>query len=89
MELMPQGFALLLYGVVALGGVGLITAWGASARARRNAGFASKAALRRHLSAKAVLRATEIRPGLLAPPAPRVSLSKAPRPLRRRRAGRK
>lgn len=89
MELMPQQYALLLYGVVALGGAGLLALWLTSARSRRNAGFASKAALRRQLSAKSVLRATEIRPGLLAPPPPRVSLAKAPRLPLRRRTGRK
>ncbi|MEU8887298.1 hypothetical protein [Streptomyces sp. NPDC048442] len=79
MNLLPQGFSYLLYGVVVLGGVGLIVLWATAVRTRRNAGFASKAALRRQLSAKSVLRATEIRPGLLTPPARRVNLSKTDR----------
>ncbi|MFC7928748.1 hypothetical protein [Streptomyces cinereoruber] len=58
--------SLLLYAVVAILGLPLAVLWIAAKRERKNAGFASKAQLRRHLSAKAVLRATEIRPSLMA-----------------------
>ncbi|MET8980948.1 hypothetical protein ABZX85_35635 [Streptomyces sp. NPDC004539] len=54
-----------LYGLAALCALALLALWVSSVRSRRNAGFASKAQLRRQLSAKAVLRATEIRPSLL------------------------
>jgi len=52
------------YGLAALCALALLTLWVSSVRSRRNAGFASKAQLRRQLSAKAVLRAAEIRPSL-------------------------
>lgn len=64
MDLLPGGIALVLYAIVLVCGIALLALWIASNRSRRNAGFASKAQLRRHLSARAVLRASEIRPSL-------------------------
>lgn len=59
-----NGLTLTLYAVSALCALALLGLWISSTRSARNAGFASKAQLRRQLSAKAVLRATEIRPSL-------------------------
>ncbi|MGW8329409.1 hypothetical protein ACWGLE_16045 [Streptomyces sp. NPDC055897] len=64
MDLLPGGLSVALYAVVAVCGLGLLALWLVSNRSRRNAGFASKAHLKRQLSAKAVLRASEIRPSL-------------------------
>ncbi|MGA4842139.1 hypothetical protein [Streptomyces sp. G45] len=64
MSAMPGGLSLVLYSAVALCGIALLALSIASSRGHRNAGFASKAQLRRSLSARAVLRATEIRPSL-------------------------
>ncbi|ATM24813.1 hypothetical protein SMD44_p20030 (plasmid) [Streptomyces alboflavus] len=58
--------SLVLYVGVAVCGLGLLTLSFASNRGRRNAGFASKMQVKKHLSAKAVLRASEIRPSLAA-----------------------
>jgi hypothetical protein len=63
-DLLPGGLTVVLYAVVAVCGVALLALWLVSNRNRRNAGFASKAHLKRQLSAKAVLRASEIRPSL-------------------------
>ncbi|MDT0459168.1 hypothetical protein RM550_26205 [Streptomyces sp. DSM 41527] len=64
MELLPHGLTWALYLVTVLSGIGLLIIWVSSVRSRRNAGFASKGQLRRHLSAKTVVRAAEIRPSL-------------------------
>lgn len=64
MDLLPGGLSLVLYGVVAVCGIGVVALWVVSNRARRNAGFASKSQIKRHLSAKAVVKAAEIRPSL-------------------------
>ncbi|GHA19070.1 hypothetical protein ACFOOM_32620 [Streptomyces echinoruber] len=61
---MPGDVTLVLYGAVLLCGIALLVLSVVSGRQRRDAGFATKAQLRRHLSAKAVLRAAEIRPSL-------------------------
>ncbi len=79
MDFLPGELSLLLYAVVAALGLPLVVLWIAAKRERKHAGFASKAQLRRHLSAKAVLRATEIRPSLTDNARPRragVDLSK-------------
>lgn len=84
MDLFPSGLSLPLYGLAAVFGVVLLALWISSSRSRRNAGFATKSQLKRHLSAKATVKATEIRPSLThdAPPASRatgaVRLSKQP-----------
>ncbi|MFF1420624.1 hypothetical protein [Streptomyces sp. NPDC058280] len=64
MDFLPSGVSLVLYAVTAVCGAGLLTVWFMSNRTRRNAGFAAKRHLKRHLSAKAVLKASEIRPSL-------------------------
>ncbi|MFC5802173.1 hypothetical protein [Streptomyces formicae] len=64
MDLLPGGLSFALYAVVAVCGLGLLALRLVSNRSRRNAGFASKAHLKRQLSARAVLRASEIRPSL-------------------------
>lgn len=64
MDIMPSGISLALYAVTAVCAVALVTLWFLLNRGRRNAGFASKGQLKRQMSAKAVLRATEIRPSL-------------------------
>ncbi|MFF8432848.1 hypothetical protein [Streptomyces bacillaris] len=64
MEIMPGGISLALYAVTAVLAVALVTLWCLLNRGRRNAGFASKGQLKRQMSAKAVLKATEIRPSL-------------------------
>ncbi|RXS80554.1 hypothetical protein EST92_17390 [Streptomyces sp. TM32] len=61
---MPGGISLALYALTVVCAVALVTVWVLLNRSRRNAGFASKGQLKRQLSAKAVLRATEIRPSL-------------------------
>ncbi|WP_411143093.1 hypothetical protein [Streptomyces sp. x-80] len=81
MDLLPNGLSVALYAVTAVCGIGLLIMWISSARARRNAGFTSKGQLKRQLSAKAALRATEIRPsftddGKPGSPATPVELSK-------------
>ncbi|MEV7090131.1 hypothetical protein AB0O07_30325 [Streptomyces sp. NPDC093085] len=67
LDLVPSGISpvsLALYAATAACAVALAAIWILTNRARRNAGFASKSQLKRHMSAKAVLRATEIRPSL-------------------------
>lgn len=67
MDVVPGGTSLALYALYALTAVcavALVTVWVLVNRGRRNAGFASKRQLKRQMSAKAVLRATEIRPSL-------------------------
>ncbi|MEU5547977.1 hypothetical protein AB0G85_37745 [Streptomyces sioyaensis] len=64
MDIMPGGISLALYALTVVCAVALVTVWVLLNRSRRNAGFASKGQLKRQLSAKAVLRATEIRPSL-------------------------
>lgn len=64
MDIMPGGISLALYAVTAVCAVALVTVWFLLNRGRRNAGFAGKGQLKRQMSAKAVLRATEIRPSL-------------------------
>jgi hypothetical protein len=64
MNLMPSGISLALYAVTAVLALALVTLWSLLNRGRRNAGFASKAQLKRQMSATAVLKATEIRPSL-------------------------
>ncbi|MEV2204107.1 hypothetical protein AB0E16_01225 [Streptomyces sp. NPDC047970] len=61
---MPGGISLALYAVTAVLALALVTVWFLLNRGRRNAGFASKSQLKRQMSAKAVLKATEIRPSL-------------------------
>ncbi|MEU5548103.1 hypothetical protein AB0G85_38570, partial [Streptomyces sioyaensis] len=61
---MPSGISLALYALTAVCAVALATVWILTNRGRRNAGFAAKSQLKRQMSAKAVLRATEIRPSL-------------------------
>ncbi|WP_143608597.1 hypothetical protein [Streptomyces sp. CB03234] len=62
---MPSGVSLALCAATAVCAVTLITVWVLTNRGRRNAGFAAKSQLRRQMSAKAVLKATEIRPSLI------------------------
>ncbi|MFE6737545.1 hypothetical protein [Streptomyces tubercidicus] len=64
MDIVPGEISLALYALAAVCAVALVTVWVLLNRSRRNAGFASKGQLKRQLSAKAVLRATEIRPSL-------------------------
>ncbi|OON73249.1 hypothetical protein B1H18_27435 [Streptomyces tsukubensis] len=64
MDVMPDGISLALYAVTAVLALALVTLWFLLNRGRRNAGFASKGQLNRQMSAKAVLKATEIRPSL-------------------------
>ncbi|MFF7803096.1 hypothetical protein [Streptomyces olivaceus] len=64
MDPMPGGMSLALYAVTAVLALTLVTLWFLLSRGRRNAGFASKGQLKRQMSAKAVLKATEIRPSL-------------------------
>ena len=64
MDFMPSGISLALYALTALCAVALVTLWVLMNRGRRNAGFASKGQLRRQMSAKTVVKATEIRPSL-------------------------
>ncbi|MFE3601272.1 hypothetical protein [Streptomyces sp. NPDC059142] len=61
---MPGDISLALYAVTAVLAIALVTLWFLLNRGRRNAGFASKGQLKRQMSAKAVLKATEIRPSL-------------------------
>ncbi|MFC1403213.1 MULTISPECIES: hypothetical protein [Streptacidiphilus] len=56
----------LLLVVAAIFGVALLWLLISSSRSRRDSGFAPKSVLRRQLSAKAVLQATDIRPSLTA-----------------------
>ncbi|MFE7462603.1 hypothetical protein ACFU6R_00670 [Streptomyces sp. NPDC057499] len=65
MDLMPSGISMALYAVTAVCAVALATVWFLTTRGRRNAGFAAKGQLKRQMSAKAVLKATEIRPSLI------------------------
>ncbi|MFF5106106.1 hypothetical protein [Streptomyces sp. NPDC000134] len=62
--IMPGGISLVLYAVTAVLALALVALWFLLNRGRRNAGFASKGQLKRQMSAKAVLKATEIRPSL-------------------------
>ncbi|MFD7580561.1 hypothetical protein [Kitasatospora sp. NPDC059817] len=64
MDVMPSGISVALYAIAAVCAVALATVWLLMKRAARNAGFADRALLKRQLSAKAVLKATEIRPSL-------------------------
>ncbi|MER5969465.1 hypothetical protein ABT112_06960 [Streptomyces sp. NPDC002055] len=64
MDFLPSTISLALYALTAMSAVALVTVWVLTNRGRRNAGFATKAHLKRHMSAKAVVRATEIRPSL-------------------------
>ncbi|MCX4549623.1 hypothetical protein OG204_18660 [Streptomyces sp. NBC_01387] len=64
MDFMPSGVSLALYAITSVCGAVLLTLWFLSNRNQRNVGFASKADLKRQLSAKTVLKATEIRPSL-------------------------
>lgn len=64
MDLTPSGISLALYAVTAVCAVALVTLWILTNRGRRNAGFAAKSQLKRQMSAKTVLKATEIRPSL-------------------------
>lgn len=59
-----SSISVVLYTVVAISGAVLLVAWMITARTRRNAGFATKSMLKRNLSAKTVVRATEIRPAI-------------------------
>jgi hypothetical protein len=74
-EFTPSGISLILYAITAVCAVGLLTAWVRMNRAQRNAGFATKAHLKRHLSAKTVLKAVEIRPSLTLGEDPRARTS--------------
>ncbi|WP_030017700.1 hypothetical protein [Streptomyces monomycini] len=64
MDLFPSGLSLPLYGLTVVFGVVLLSLSISSSRSRRNAGFAAKSQLKRHLSAKSVVKATEVRPSL-------------------------
>ncbi|MEE1803468.1 hypothetical protein PUR57_33175 [Streptomyces sp. JV176] len=64
MDFMPSGISLALYAITAVCAVALVTLWTLTNRSRRNAGFVSKGQLKRQMSAKAVLKAAEIRPSL-------------------------
>ncbi|MFF5567684.1 hypothetical protein ACFY7Z_20455 [Streptomyces sp. NPDC012623] len=64
MDFIPSGISLTLYVLTAVCAVSLAAVWILTNRGRRNAGFAGKSQLKRQLSAKAVLKATEIRPSL-------------------------
>lgn len=64
MDVMPGGISLALYALTVVCAVALVTLWILMNRGRRNAGFAGKGQLKRQMSAKAVLKATEIRPSL-------------------------
>ncbi|GAA2903786.1 hypothetical protein [Streptomyces mexicanus] len=82
-DFLPGPLTLGLYAVAAVCAIALLMLRLSSARDRRNAGFATRAQLRRYLSAKAVLRASEIRPSLRRDgslPGSAIDLSKAPRP---------
>lgn len=82
----PSGISLILYAVTAVCALGLLALWIRMNRAQRNAGFATKAHLKRHLSAKTVLKATEIRPSLTRGEDPRARTS-APSLTKNRSAG--
>ncbi|MGW0856126.1 hypothetical protein [Streptomyces sp. NPDC002690] len=64
MGIMPVGPSPALYAVTAVCAVTIVTLLFLLNRGRRDTGFASKAQLKRQMSAKAVLKATEIRPSL-------------------------
>ncbi|MBT2405579.1 MULTISPECIES: hypothetical protein [unclassified Streptomyces] len=64
MEFMPSAISLALYALTGVCAVALMTIWVLTNRGRRNAGFAAKSQLKRQMSAKAILKATEIRPSL-------------------------
>ncbi|MFJ2818507.1 hypothetical protein [Streptomyces sp. NPDC087294] len=59
-----SSLSLGLYALAAVCAAALVTFWAVANRARRNAGFATRSQLKRHLSARTVLKATEIRPSL-------------------------
>ncbi|MFD5553775.1 hypothetical protein ACFWIA_08035 [Streptomyces sp. NPDC127068] len=61
---MPNSISVALYALTGVCAVALAAVWVLTNRGRRHAGFAAKALLKRQMSAKAVLRATEIRPSL-------------------------
>ncbi|MEV8391773.1 MULTISPECIES: hypothetical protein [unclassified Streptomyces] len=63
---MPSSISLALYALTCVCAVALVTLWILMNRGRRNAGFAGRGQLKRQLSAKAVLKATEIRPSLIS-----------------------
>lgn len=71
MDFMPSGTSLVLYALTAVCAVCLLALWFRASRTQRNAGFATKAHLKRQLSARTVLKATELRPSRTenAPPA--------------------
>ncbi|MFE0177987.1 hypothetical protein ACFWZ2_37325 [Streptomyces sp. NPDC059002] len=82
MAFASDALSLALYAVVAVCGLTLLALRHTSNRSRRNAGFASKAQLKRQLSAKSALRASEIRPSLAdrdTRSRPTADLSKRPR----------
>ncbi|MGW2840577.1 hypothetical protein ACWCWD_22640 [Streptomyces sp. NPDC001493] len=64
MGIMPVGPSPALYAVTAVCAVTVVMLLVLLNRGRRDTGFASKAQLKRQMSAKAVLKATEIRPSL-------------------------
>ncbi|QHC26365.1 hypothetical protein [Streptomyces sp. GS7] len=64
MDFMPSGISLALYALAGVCAVALVTLWALTNRGRHNAGFASKGQLKRQMSAKTVIKATEIRPSL-------------------------
>ncbi|MEV0278589.1 hypothetical protein AB0I22_19705 [Streptomyces sp. NPDC050610] len=64
MDLLPRSLSLALFAVVGVCALVFMAVRIASARNERDEGFASKAQLKRQLSAKAALKATEIRPSL-------------------------
>ncbi|MCZ4118104.1 hypothetical protein [Streptomyces sp. H39-S7] len=64
MEFMPSNITLALYALTGVCAVALVTVWFLTKQGRRSAGFATKSQLKRQMSAKAVLKATEIRPSL-------------------------
>lgn len=82
MPFASDGLSLALYAIVAVSGLALLFLRHVANRGRRNAGFASKAQLKRQLSAKSALRASEIRPSLAdrgIRSRPTADLSKRPR----------
>ncbi|MGW3163312.1 hypothetical protein ACWC9Q_10555 [Streptomyces sp. NPDC001142] len=64
MDFVPSGTFLALYALTLVCAVATVAVWALTKQGRRNAGFATKSQLKRHLSAKAVLKAREIRPSL-------------------------
>ncbi|MFE7114833.1 hypothetical protein ACFU99_05340 [Streptomyces sp. NPDC057654] len=64
MDLLPTSLSIALVVIVAVCALAFLAVRITSARTQRDDGFASKAQLKRQLSAKAALKATEIRPSL-------------------------